>query len=448
EAEPLESGSQAEPGSQVREYRGYFISGKFDQFQRNIPYSAVVSAFKGLVRQLLTESEAQLNQWRAKLLAAFGSNGQVIIDVIPEVELIIGKQPPVPELGSSESQNRFNLVFQNFIRVFCTKEHPLAIFLDDLQWADSATLKLIELMMTDTEMQYLFLIGAYRDNEVSPTHPLMMMLDGLRKAGATINFITLSPLKIEHINQLIADTLHTNTDNSQSLAELVMKKTGGNPFFVNQFLKTLHAENLITFDFGGGHGGTAPTWRWDISNIEAQEITDNVVELMIGKLKKLPESTQQILRLASCVGADFDLNTLSIVCEKSQETISPDLVTAVQSGLILPLSELDERLLIQDYKFGHDRIQQAAYALIDDDRKKAVHLQIGRLLLANVSAVELSEKIFEIVDHLNAGRELIADESERIELARLNFEAGKKAKDSTAYAAALEYLTAGMELAD
>ena len=428
--------------------RGYFTAGKFDQFQRNVPYSAIVSALKGLVRQLLTESEAQLNQWRAKLLAAFGSNGQVIIDVIPEVELIIGKQPPVPELGSSESQNRFNLVFQNFIRVFCTKEHPLAIFLDDLQWADSATLKLIELMMTDTEMQYLFLIGAYRDNEVSPTHPLMMMLDGLRKAGATINFITLSPLKIEHINQLIADTLHTNTDNSQSLAELVMKKTGGNPFFVNQFLKTLHAENLITFDFGGGHGGTAPTWRWDISNIEAQEITDNVVELMIGKLKKLPESTQQILRLASCVGADFDLNTLSIVCEKSQETISPDLVTAVQSGLILPLSELDERLLIQDYKFGHDRIQQAAYALIDDDRKKAVHLQIGRLLLANVSAVELSEKIFEIVDHLNAGRELIADESERIELARLNFEAGKKAKDSTAYAAALEYLTAGMELAD
>ncbi len=422
--------------------RGYFTSGKFDQFQRNVPYSAIVNAFKGLVRQLLTESEAQLNQWQAKLLAAFGSNGQVIIDVIPEVELIIGKQPPVPELGPSEAQNRFNLVFQKFIRVFCTQEHPLVIFLDDLQWADSATLKLIELMMTDTEMQYLFLIGAYRDNEVSPTHPLMMTVDGLHKAGATINFISLSPLKIEHINQLIADTLHSNTDNSQPLAELVISKTGGNPFFVNQFLKTLHAENLITFDFD------RIGWQWNMAEIEAQDITDNVVDLMIGKLKKLPKSTQQILRLASCVGADFDLNTLSIVCEKSQEAISPDLVTAVQSGLILPLSELDEKLLIQDYKFGHDRIQQAAYALIDDDRKKAVHLQIGRLLLANVSAVELSEKLFEIVDHLNLGRELIADKSERIELAKLNFEAGKKAKDSTAYAAAFGYLTAGMELAD
>ncbi|MEG3923423.1 MULTISPECIES: AAA family ATPase [unclassified Microcoleus] len=421
--------------------RGYFTEGKFDQFQKSIPYSAVVNAFKGLVRQLLTESEAQIEQWREKLASAFGINGQVIIDVIPEVELIVGQQPPVPELGASESQNRFNIVFGNFIRAFCTKEHPLVIFLDDLQWADSATLKLIELMMTDTDMQYLFLIGAYRDNEVSPSHPLIITLDGLLKEGATINYITLAPLALENISQIIADTLYSDTNSVKPLAELVMRKTGGNPFFVNQFLKTLHAENLIKFDL------QQHIWQWNIAQIEAQNITDNVVELMTGNLKKLPELTQKLLCLASCIGASFYLTTLAIVTEKPKEVIFSDLVVAVQNGFILPTSELDENLLIQDYKFLHDRVQQASYALIDEDQKKAVHRQIGRLLLASVSAEELPEKIFEIVDHLNLAWELITDESERVELARLNLEAGKKAKASTAYAAALEqYFTTGIEM--
>jgi predicted ATPase/serine phosphatase RsbU (regulator of sigma subunit)/tRNA A-37 threonylcarbamoyl transferase component Bud32 len=421
--------------------RGYFTEGKFDQFQKSIPYSAVVNAFKGLVRQLLTESEAQLEQWREKLRGAFGANGQVIIDVIPEVELIVGTQPPVPELGANESQNRFNIVFGNFIRAFCTKEHPLVIFLDDLQWADSATLKLIELMMTDADMQYLFLIGAYRDNEVSPTHPLMMTLDGLLKDGATINYITLAPLELENISQLIADTLYSDSDSVKTLAELVIQKTGGNPFFVNQFLKTLHAENLIVLDLH------QHIWQWNIAQIEAKNITNNVVELMIVKLKKLPSLTQDVLRLASCIGASFYLSTLAIVSKKPKEVIFSDLVVAVQSGFILPTSELDENLLIQHYKFLHDRVQQASYALIDDTHKKAVHLQIGRLLLANISAEALPEKIFEIVDHLNLAWELITDESERVELARLNLEAGKKAKASTAYAAALEqYFTTGIEM--
>ncbi|MGB3513915.1 MAG: AAA family ATPase [Microcoleaceae cyanobacterium] len=429
--------------------RGYFTEGKFDQFQRNIPYSAIVSAFKGLMRQLLTESEAQLKQWKEKLLAAFGSNGQVIIDVIPEVELIVGKQPPVPELGPTESQNRFNRVFSQFIRAFCTKEHPLVIFLDDLQWADSATLKLIELMMTDNETQYLFLIGAYRDNEVSPMHPLMMTLDGLKKQGTIVNFITLAPLALESISQLIADTLHSDTHEVKPLAELVKQKTGGNPFFANQFLKTLHSENLITFHFpqssltkGGSKGAF---WQWDISNIKAQDITDNVVELMIGKLKKLPESTQEVLRLAACIGAYFDLTTISIICEKSKEEVFPDLVTAIQSGLILPTSELDTELLIQDYKFLHDRVQQAAYALIDEAQKTAVHLKIGRLLLQSIPEA-LSEEIFEIVDHLNLGVELVKDRPERDKIAKLNLMAGKKAKSATAYRASATYFQVGREL--
>ncbi|WP_242715538.1 AAA family ATPase [Microcoleus vaginatus] len=429
----------AEVHKPITQKRGYFISGKFDQFQRNIPYLAVVSAFQGLMRQLLTESEAQLNLWREKLLAAFGSNGQVIIEVIPEVELIIGKQPPVPELSPAESQNRFNLVFQNFIRAFCAKEHPLVIFLDDLQWADSATLKLIELMMTDTDTQYLFLIGAYRDNEVNPTHPLMMTLDGLRNVGATINFITLAPLDSKHISQLIADTLHSDASSVKPLAELVVHKTGGNPFFVYEFLKTLHTENLITFDFER-HG-----WQWDISNIEAQGITDNVVELMIGKVKKLPPVTQQVLRLAACVGADFDLSTLSIISEKSTSEVYKDLTAAVQSGLILPTSELDEELLIQDYKFLHDRVQQAAYSLIDEKDKQQIHLKIGGILLKKFEKYELEERIFDIVNHLNQGESLLSDKSEKEQLARLNLIAGRKAKFSSAYQPALLYITNGMK---
>ncbi|MBP5971891.1 AAA family ATPase [Brasilonema sp. CT11] len=424
----------------ITEKRGYFITGKFDQFKRNIPYSAIVSAFGGLIQQLLTETEGQLEQWREKLRLALGSNAQVIIDVLPEVELVVGKQPSVPELGAAESQNRFNLVFQNFIRTFCIKEHPLVIFLDDLQWADSASLKLIDLMMTDADIQYLFLIGAYRDNEVNCTHPLMMTLDRLRNIGATVNFITLAPLQSESISQLIADTLHADMPSVSQLASLIVRKTDGNPFFVNQFLKTLHADNLLTFDFERN------AWQWNLAQIQATNITDNVVELMIAQLKKLPESTQQILRLAACVGAEFDLKTLSILCDKSPSEIFYDLMTAVQSGLILCISELDTNLLIQDYKFLHDRVQQAAYALIDDEQKTILHLEIGRLLLQNTSGDAFLDGLFEIVDHLNLGLELVTHQQERNGIAKLNLMAGQKAKAATAYGSALEYLNVGLKL--
>ncbi len=423
----------------ITEKRGYFIYGKFDQFQRNIPYSAIVAAFQGLMQLLLTENSIQLSQWREKILAALGQNAQVIIDVIPEVELIIGSQPAVVSLGPTESQNRFNLVFSNFIRVFCALEHPLVIFLDDLQWVDSATLKLIELMVTDNDTQYLFLIGAYRDNEVSSIHPLAITLKELQKQSAIINHITLAPLSLDSVSQILAETLYCAHLSVQPLAELMMLKTSGNPFFVNQFLKTLHLENLLKFDFD------RLCWQWDIAQIEAMDITDNVVELMIDKVKRLASQTQQVLRLAACVGASFDLKTLSIICEQSTSEVFQNLLPAVQSGLILTISELDEELLIQDYKFSHDRIQQASYALIEENRKQTVHLQIGRLLLANISLQERIERLFELVDHFNLGRELITDEQEQIELARLNLEAGQKAKQATAYNAALEYLTVGIK---
>ncbi|MEI2582596.1 PAS domain S-box protein, partial [Scytonema sp. PRP1] len=372
--------------------------------------------------------------------SALGSNGQIIIDVIPEVELIIGKQPPVPEVGATEAQNRFNRIFQNFVRVFCSKEHPLVIFLDDLQWSDSATLKLIELLLLDEQTQYLFLIGAYRDNEVAPTHPLVLTLLELQKRGAVLQEIILKPLALESLNQLIAETLDCNTDTVRSLAQLVLRKTEGNPFFVGEFLRMLYSENLLKFD------AEHLNWQWDITQIQARNITDNVVELLLLQLKKLPEQTRQILRLAACIGSKFDLETLAIICERSPQAIFQGLLAAIQAELIQPLSELDENLLVQDYKFLHDRVQQAAYALIDESHKQVVHLQIGRNLLEKTSPEQRSERLFEIVDHLNWGIELESDQTERIKIAKLNLIAGQKAKTATAYEAALKYFKTGLKL--
>jgi PAS domain S-box-containing protein len=417
--------------------RGYFVSGKFDQFQRNIPYSAIVDALRKLVQQLLGEPDEQVQQWRLKLLAALGSNGQIIIDVIPEVELIVGKQPPIPEVGATEAQNRFNLVFQKFIRVFCSKEHPLVIFLDDLQWIDSATLKLIQLMLLDEHTQFLFLIGAYRDNEVSPSHPLTLTLEELQKQGAVLHQIVLPPLTLGPLSKLIAEALHRDAYTVLPFAEFVLRKTGGNPFFVGEFLRLLYSDNLLCFDV------ERLSWRWNLDQIRAANITDNVVELLLNKLKKLPEVSRRLLQLAACIGAEFDLETLAIVSEQSPKAVFQNLLVVIQTGLIQPLSELNKELLVQDYKFLHDRVQQAAYTLIDESQKQVVHLQIGRNLLEKTLPEQLSERLFEIVDHLNHGIELVSDQVERDEIAKLNLLAGQKAKAAIAYSVAKTYLATG-----
>ena len=317
----------------IVQQRSYFISGKFDQFKRNIPYASLIQAFQELIRQLLTGSETQLQSWRQNLLAALGSNAQVIIDVIPELELIIGKQAPVLQMGSSEAQNQFNLVFQKFISVFTEKEHSLVIFLDDLQWADSASLKLIELLITAPASQHLLMIGAYRDNEASATHPLMLTLEQIQKVCARVNNITLQPLAIGHVNQLIAETLCCSIEASKTLAELLFSKTNGNPFFLNQLLQSLYQENLLLYDTNTGH------WQWHIEKIQAIGITDNVVELMVGKIEKLDRSTQHVLKLAACVGNRFDLEVLSIVNAKSLSDTAAELWPALQEGLLVPLSD-------------------------------------------------------------------------------------------------------------
>ncbi len=432
---------------------GYFIKGKFDQFQRNIPFSAFVQVLRDLMGQLLTESDAQLADWKAQILSAVGENGQVILEVIPELEQIIGQQPPIAELSGTAAQNRFNLLLQQFIQVFTTAEHPLVMFLDDLQWADSASLNLIKRLMTENAIGYLLILGAYRDNEVFPAHSLMLMLADIEQSKATVNTIVLSALTPIDINQLIADTLSCAIALARPLGELVYQKTQGNPFFTTQFLKALHDDRLITFDFNLGH------WQCEMGQVRSLTLTDDVVKFMALQLQKLPAETQEVLKLAACVGAQFDLETLAIVSQRSPETTAAALWKALQEGLILPTSEVykfyqtstspqPSALNRQNcaYKFLHDRVQQAAYSLIPDDHKQVTHLQIGQLLQQATPLNERDQKIFEMVNHLNKGLALIESESEQIELAQLNLTAGQKAKSSTAYAAALEYFNQGILL--
>ncbi|MDJ1170254.1 AAA family ATPase [Roseofilum sp. BLCC_M154] len=433
--------------------RGYFIKGKFDQFNRNIPFSAFVQAFRNLMEQLLSESDENLAQWQEKILAALGSNGQVIIDVIPELERLIGKQPVVSELSGDAAQNRFNRLFQQFIQVFTTKDHPLVIFVDDLQWADSASLKLMELLMGESEMGYLLLLGAYRDNEVSPIHPLMLTLSEISTSGATMNTITLAPLREADLNGLVADTLSCNQELARPLTELIYQKTQGNPFFATQFLKGLHEDSFILFNYELGH------WSCDMMRVRQLVLTDDVVEFMAIRLYRLPKFTQEVLRLAACIGNQFDLETLAIVSELSQMEVATSLWKALQEGLVLPMNEVYKFYQSEDngeglssvesqsasYKFLHDRVQQAAYSLIAKGEEKVTHLKIGRLLLEKTPNEQQEEKLFDIVNHLNCAIELIG-QSERNALVWLNLRASQKAKASTAYEAASDYLEIAMDL--
>ncbi|MEG4967958.1 AAA family ATPase [Microcoleus sp. B6-A1] len=445
--------------------RGYFIKGKYDQFQRNIPFSAFVQAFRDLMDQLLSESDAQLERWQRKIIKALGENGQVIVEVIPELERIIGKQQPVSELSGSAAENRFNLLFQKFISVFATKEHPLVIFLDDLQWSDSASLKLLQVLMSEKGSQNLLVIGAYRDNEVSPAHPFMLAVAEMEKSQVTVNTITLEPLSQVDINDLIADTLSCEILLAQPLTELVYQKTKGNPFFATQFLRALQEDGLIAFNSTpfsqGGERRVTGGWQCDIAKVKALTITDDVVEFMAVQLQKLPPKTQDVLKLAACIGAQFDLNTLAVVSEKSPEETAADLWKSLQEGFILPTSEIYKFYIgkeegksttnlpntaaqLPHYKFLHDRVQQAAYSLIPDDQKQATHLKIGQLLLPNFSEVEIGEEVFDIINHFIIGSELITQQQERTKLAKISLFAGQRAKLSTAYESATKYLAFGL----
>ncbi|MGD2181300.1 trifunctional serine/threonine-protein kinase/ATP-binding protein/sensor histidine kinase [Lusitaniella coriacea] len=432
--------------------RGYFIKGKFDQFNRNIPFSAFVQAFRDLMGQLLSESDAQLQQWKDKILSALGENAQVIIEVIPELERIVGQQPPVPELTGNAAQNRFNLLLGKFVRVFTTIEHPLVLFLDDLQWADSASLSLMKLLMEQLEVGYLLVLGAYRDNEVFPAHPLMLTLDEIQKQGANSNILTLAPLDKSNITRLVADTLLCSVKLAAPLSQLIYQKTRGNPFFTTQFLQGLHEENCITFE------GNAGCWQCDLAQVRQLALTDDVVEFMVGRLRKLPAETQKVLKLAACIGNRFDLGTLAVVCECSQDKVATDLWRGLQENFVIPESQtykffqgddFDQNRggdVGVDYRFLHDRVQQAAYALLPESERASVHFSIGQLLLSHLSLEQRNKRIFEVVNHLNYGIHLISNPTEKHELLNLNLLAGQQAHSSTAYASALEYFLTGLNL--
>jgi len=423
--------------------RGYFISGKCDQFKRNIPFNVFSLAFADIVKYLV--SEPQNNLWKIKneLSDALGLNIPVLLELIPEFEHIIGKQNKVQELNPVEAQNRFFFTLREFIKVFATKEHPLSIFLDDLQWADDSSLLLIKDLITK-DIPYLFIIGTYRNNEVPEGHPLALAVEEIKKAKK-IDGITLEALDEKSVNALVADTLHSTPKETLDLASIIFKRTAGNPFYINELLRTIYKEGFIWFD----HINSA--WSWDINKMSGINISGNVVEILTQRLKELPDECLDLLKIAACIGNSFDLKTLALNSDKTAAETSVILWPAVEQEIVLPLSE-DYRLVIENedlgvyYQFHHDRIQHAANLLIEDEKRKEIHLKIGRLLRKTMSPDEQNEKLINLARHFNEGLELITDLAEKDEIAELNLLAGKKAQSAVAYLSAFNYFKAGIEL--
>lgn len=434
---------------------GDFVSGKFDQLHRTLPFAAFTQAFRELVRHLLMQPEAQLGQWRGKLMTALGGNAQLLIDLLPELELVLGPQPAVAALGATEAKLRFGMVMQNFVRVFCTAGHPVVLFLDDLQWADPASLWLLQLLLTDAERGHLLIVGAYRDNEVDAAHPLRSALQELRKNDVAVTEVTLEPLAVEDVQQLLTDTFGPHAGGPvDSLAKKVQAKTHGNPFFVRQFLAALHKTKLLYLD------PATNKWTWDDARIAAAPLTDNVVEFMSGQIQTLPSDTQRLLALAACIGYQFELTTLVALSGMPPLLVTEALWSALGQGLLVPMATdyslasgsgaLDATAVLTDsevkisYRFLHDRVQQAAYTLIPAEQRPELHLQLGRGFREKLPSTPRAEVIFEVVHHLNAGAARMSGLAEHIELARLNLQAGRMAKAATAYVAAADFFGAGV----
>ncbi|GAA4344380.1 AAA family ATPase [Variovorax defluvii] len=427
---------------------GYFVAGKFDQVVRGVPFGALIQAFRELVRQMLTESEARLLQWRESLQQALAPNAGVLAQVIPEIGFILGEPaPPVP-LAPTEAQNRFQRVLRHFIAAVARPSHPLVIFLDDLQWADAATLDLLAPLLDSPDIRGLLLVGACRDNEPDAPRRLAPVLDALEAAGVPVQRLTLGPLRLPELSALVADMLGAGPGEALPLARLALEKTGGNPLFVHQFLRSLEREGHFRFDMDAQH------WVYRIEAIAQAPPAEDVVALMTRNIRRLPSRSQYALTLAACIGNRFDVQTLSLICEQPRAATEDDLAQAMAEGLIVPVppaarqDEANRREAAPAWAFLHDRVQQAAYALIPPARKPMLHLRIGRLLRAQAGEAPAQQALFDIVHHLDRGRGLIDDPGERHALAQLNLRAGREAKSSTAYEAARAFFGAGLELLD
>jgi predicted ATPase/signal transduction histidine kinase/DNA-binding response OmpR family regulator len=414
--------------------QGFFLTGKFDQYRANVPFSTTTQAFKEFILFLLTKPEDVVQFWKQELESALGANGAVIVNVIPELELLTGPQPPVAILPAADEQQRFDLTFRKFVGVFARSEHPLVLFLDDLQWADAASLRLIKNLIAEGENTYLLIIGAFRENEVGSEHLLTEVVNELQAADITVEKIVLQSLSSEITKAFVADSLQCTQDQAASLSNLVYEKTQGNPFFIIQFLKMLYLEQLLQFS-QSNH-----VWKWDLDRVEAQEYADNIVDLLLAKLLRLPPKTRDILKVAACLGNNGELETLAVLCQCSEQDLLAALKPSIEQGLILCQAG--------SYKFLHDRVQQAAYSLIAEAHRSAEHLRIGRLLLLNWPQSVVEAKVFDIVDHLNIGKALIVEHDEKLHLSALNLLAGKKAKANTAYNSAIQFLEEGIALLD
>jgi predicted ATPase/transcriptional regulator with GAF, ATPase, and Fis domain len=429
--------------------RGHFVAGKFDQLARDAPYAALAQALHSLVRHCLAETDEQVAVWRARLAESLGGSGQALVALIPNLELLIGPQPPLPTLDAAEAKHRLDRAFQQLLRGIASRAHPLVLFLDDLQWADAATLQLLPLLLADADLEGLLLIGAYRDNEVTAAHPLRDLIRLVAAGGTAVTELTLGPLGPEEVRALLGDTLGGADAPLAALAGVVLEKTAGNPFFVNQFLHSLHRDGQIRFD------RAARVWQADLEAIRGLRMTDNVLDLMADRIQRLPAGTQRALRLGACVGGRFDLATLATVAEAEPAATVRDLWPAVEEGLLLS-AELSYGLApdLSDgrppsqhsFRFLHDRVQQAAYALIPESERRQLHLTVGRLLLAQGEDPTYPGWLFDVVNQLNVGAELIEDPAERLRLAEYNLAAGRRAKASAAFPGSLTYFRAGMGL--
>ncbi|MCH2290282.1 MAG: AAA family ATPase, partial [SAR324 cluster bacterium] len=434
----------------VAQKNGFFISGKFDQLRHNIPYSALIQGLRELIREVSVGGKSVNESWKGRILAALGTSGHLMNQVIPELEQIIGPQPPLPEMGALETRNRFTNVLLDFIFVFCEKTHPLVIFLDDLQWVDADTLKLVERIAQDQVGKPLLLLGAYRDNEVDAGHRLKDFIEVIDKTYQPVKKIQLKPLNQENISQLLVHSCHCSLDYANPLSEFLLRKTGGNPFFVSQFLTLLSEKDLIRYSPEEKH------WIWELAAIEFLNITetDSVVEMLIERLQNLPAKTRRLLSLAACIGNHFDMESLELISKEGRGEIFENLLPALESELIGDFSnakQLDNPKYEGtteggSYKFLHDRVQQAAYALIAQKEKQLVHLQIGQTLLKKYDPEKSDVLLFDIVHHLNLARRVKDKWKDRSHLAELNLKAGRQARAASAFEQALKYFTIGLEL--
>ncbi len=414
--------------------RGYFVSGKFDQQQRDVPFTAIVTALHDLVRQVLTESQAQTRTWRDAIVRAVGRSGRVITEVVPALEHIIGPQPPLAPLQPAESQNRFNHVFQSFLQVFCREHRPLVVFLDDMHWADPATLRLLTSLLSAAGTHSLLIIASCRDNEVVATHPFALALRELERHAVPVQTIPLSPLGWSDIAQFISDSFGVDGDAAGPLAETLREKTGGNPFFLRQFLQKLQADGLFAFDAASGD------CTCDLGRIRALDITENVADLIAQKLDRLDADTQRVISCGAAIGNRFDIGILASLAGCTPERARELLSVAVRANLLVLLDGSPAQ-----FAFQHDRVQQAAYALVPPAARPALNLGIGRTLLA-AAGDDVTTYLFEIVNHMNQGIALIDSRSERLKLAKLNLQAATRARNSTAYDLAARACRSAIEL--